>query len=175
MRVDSLPQFIKVDAIRANTVTLHGILAVRKMPRLVVMLRHIEGEVVVELESFLAEQGLRGLRGSINVDLPLTCQRCMQACQHALQADFQLVLVDNEEQAAELPDPYEPIFANEGKVNLVSFLEEEILLQMPIAARHATAECKADYEIEDNSVGLFEAREQEGLKNPWAVLETLKH
>src|SRR5690606_38856065 len=77
----------------------------------------------------------------------MTCQRCMQAVKVDVADSFQLVLVADEDERiaqADRQTGYEPIVAEPTRLNLAWVTEEQILLSVPLVAKHADEDCGSD-------------------------------
>jgi uncharacterized protein len=76
------------------------------------------------------------LRGQAEV--PLQCQRCLQAMTEPLVVDRRFRFVRSEEQAAALDEESEEdVLALPARLDLTALLEDEFILALPIVPRHA--------------------------------------
>jgi len=73
------------------------------------------------------------LAGSV----PLVCQRCLQLMPWSIEGHARVALIASEAQADRVPEHLEPILAAAGRISLLDLFEEELLLALPIVARHA--------------------------------------
>lgn len=76
------------------------------------------------------------LMGSFALTLTLQCQRCLNAMQWPLEHEFDYVLIRDETQEDKVEGNSETLICTENTMDLVWFLEEEILLAMPMIAKH---------------------------------------
>jgi uncharacterized protein len=83
-----------------------------------------------------------------------------------INSSVYLGIVDDMAAAAHLPESCEPyLLAGREPVSLLGLIEDELLLALPIAARHNTGECMAKERADaNNSV----------RNNPFAILQNLK-
>jgi uncharacterized protein len=88
------------------------------------------------------EAGQRLLEGYVRAGIKLQCQRCMQAVEVVIDTDFLLALIASEDDISRLPAEYEPLIANGDKLVLADLFEDELLLNLPIVARHADETCQ---------------------------------
>jgi uncharacterized protein len=100
------------------------------------------------------------LKGHIN--LTLLCQRCLQPNDETLELDSTLSPVVGDVEAKALPDNFEPLWAPEDEVDLLQWIEEEILLCLPIVPMHHH-EC-------NNAMKDFEQIETPQKSSPFAQL-----
>lgn len=147
----------------------HGILTADQLPRLSEATESV-GKIEAKLSFYFNDEGKRVLDGTIQADLKLQCQRCMEEVATHFDIPVYLLLVWDEEQAASLPKDRDPWIAGEGEHDLHAVLEEELLLAIPPVAYH-------DYECVDPksfSVGDDVAEKGDSKPNPFSVLEGLK-
>lgn len=73
----------------------------------------------------------------------LQCQRCLGPMTQSLEGGSLVALVETEEAAAQVPQEFETALAPLGRLRLAGLLEEELLLALPAAPRHAAGQCPA--------------------------------
>ncbi|HIP95006.1 MAG TPA: hypothetical protein EYH20_06680 [Leucothrix sp.] len=134
--------------------------------------------VFVHLEFTRTNTGLAVIKGNIHADLDMLCQRCLQAKIESFKTDFEVVLVTSDAQEERMQEGFDTWFVEDQKIFLQDFIEDEILLALPLVVTHDA--CKAERELiearpedvvienatEDTEVGQKE--------NPFAVLKDLK-
>ena|SRR3990167_1771851 len=81
------------------------------------------------------------IRGNIATMVNMICQRCNQPMQYELDIPFSLSPMISEKQAKNLPSEYEPLMVHDEQVIVSEMLEDEILLALPMVARHEQGEC----------------------------------
>jgi uncharacterized protein len=163
---------VHIDPIRmADTRRLfQGEVTLAEMPRLVEALQDDDGKVSVSLEFGTDEEGIRFMRGQVQAEVTLICQRCLEPMRHQVDNDFALGLVRSETEAEELPSHYEPLLLDGKPLFLRDVIEDEMLLALPIVPRHPAQECEAQLES-----GETEAEQDGGERdNPFASLAELK-
>ena len=70
-------------------------------------------------------------------DVPLQCQRCLQAMSEALRVQRRFRFVRSEEEALRLDEESEDdVLALPARLDLLEFLEDELILALPIVPRH---------------------------------------
>jgi uncharacterized protein len=80
---------------------------------------------------------------ALNARLTLRCQRCLGPMPMALAGSSRVALVESEEEAAGVPPEFETALAPQGRLRLADLMEEELLLALPAAPRHAAGQCPA--------------------------------
>ena len=113
----------------------------------------------------------------------MTCQRCLESMQWPLFVDS-VVRVVATEAAAELEGSVECVVVPADEMlDLAELVQDEVLLALPLAPRHAEQECAPlgpetapgmDDELNDASTAQEEPDVREREDNPFAVLASLK-
>ena len=73
----------------------------------------------------------------------LQCQRCLGPMELDLSGDSRVALLETEDEAAGVPQELETVLAPHGRLRLAGLIEEELLLALPAAPRHAAGQCPA--------------------------------
>ncbi len=147
-----------------------GYYEVSGMNRLLALCNPQSEQVQVKANFSVDEVGLVVLSGSSSATVALTCQRCTEEFELALEVEFTFSPVKNAEAAAELPSYYDAIELDEnGEVNLRELVEDEFLLDIPLIPRHPIKDCQAP---SDSVWG--ELPEELEKPNPFDVLKQLK-
>jgi uncharacterized protein len=128
---------------------------------------------------FAHEGGRYIARVTVRADVPLVCQRCLQPMRAAVDASSVVRLVDapsgvegaeagadagdSAEVEAAAEDETELVMAAGGRISIRDLIEEELLLGLPLVARH-----------EDSDVcAAAAAQEQQDRQTPFAALRQL--
>lgn len=80
---------------------------------------------------------------SFQATVTLQCQRCLGPMTQGFEGSSQVALVATEDEAAAVPEDFETMLAPLGRLRLAELLEEELLLALPAAPRHAAGQCPA--------------------------------
>ena len=153
--------------------TLAGVLNIAALKRLCLDLADDAGEVNVQLEFGFDASNKPYVVGQFNAEVVLTCERCMEAMPFHIQVNNMMGIVKHEHQIDDIPESYEPwLIGEDGPVFLADMIEEELILALPLVAKHESAcipaeawQTAAVAEIEDEG-----ARES----SPFDVLASLK-
>lgn len=117
------------------------------------------------------EQTWLHLRAGASLDL--TCQRCMQAVTVTVDIDRAYRFVADEAAAAEADiDAEEDLLATSRSFDLLSLVEDELLLSLPIVPRHAGS-CPEPLHV-PASVSELEPDPEEAAPRPFDALAALK-
>jgi uncharacterized protein len=137
----------------------------------------MEGDVEFTLHFDIDEVGAPRVGGNASASLRLQCQRCMKDMEYPISLNVRLGIVPSRKAAENLPDSYDPLVVSDDEISIASILEDELILAMPIVAKHEIENCIQNEargtENSDDKVG------QENLtppqrENPFAVLSQLK-
>lgn len=106
-----------------------------------------------------------------SVTLPLVCQRCLTPVDVPLEIHrpFRFA-ADEETAAAEDDESEEDVLALSRSFDLLELVEDELLMEVPVAPRHEVCPVPVKMSVEDAE---FEAAEAE-RENPFAVLGRLR-
>lgn len=138
------------------------------MSRLINNLQSDSGSADVDLQFGVDEQGVTYVKGKLAASLLLQCQRCLKPVKYEIMADFLLGIVDSLEDANSLPEHYEPTITKDGFLPLREVIEDEVILNLPIIARHEEGACKVKLPTGELNI------EDEQRSTPFHVLASLK-
>ena len=97
----------------------------------------------VQLDGFEDASGKPGLRLRVTGKVELTCQRCLEPMHLDISSDRSFLLAAREEDLPELSeedDDIESLLAS-SPLDLMALVEDEILLQIPMAPKHRDGRC----------------------------------
>lgn len=141
------------------------------MSRLNALLAAPADDVEVELEFARDEQRIPMMRGHYRVEATLICQRCLEPVLIPLDSRCEVGFVDSDEAARTLPRQYEPVILDDESLDLISLIEDELLLALPAVPMHPKGTCQHPPGFQSDA----EQPEEEASKpNPFSVLAKLK-
>jgi uncharacterized protein len=82
------------------------------------------------------EQGAVTVELKVEADLPLICQRSMRPFSEPVRRHSMLSVVDSVGAQDDLPEQYEPVLTDHGRIALVEMVEDELLLAVPQVPRN---------------------------------------
>lgn len=165
-----LPKFLDLNRVGKSPVTLSGRLELKQLSRLRDVVRS-DGYATVYLQA-ADELGRKRVSGRIRAELELTCQRCLGPMKYPAAADVNLMWVRAAGGAERMPEGYDAVVSVTGRVNVASLVEDELLLVLPMVARHEPpAKCMARF-----SAGAERTPAGSGnpASGPFAALKALK-
>lgn len=156
--------FIDTQDFARNHSEISGEAPVSGMERLSDLLAEPEGMLCYSLRGDSDKDGNLYLEVNIAGVCQLLCQRCLKAMAYPVRIDNRLLLQAEDElmqpENDELPDTIAP----DRHLDVMTLLEDEVLLSLPLAPKHAEGECVAVYRQSDDK----------GEPHPFAALGQLK-
>lgn len=175
MLEERLPVRIDPERLAETGRSLRGRLPLADLSRLAESLVDTDGAVTIELEFGIDPVGVRYMRGRIEAQVRLICQRCMEPMEYRLEANLNVGLASDEAHAELLPESYEPMVVSHEPLFLQDIIEDELILSLPIVPRHEPENCPATKVLEQAAVGEEKEVEDGKADNPFAILAKLKH
>ena len=173
MLTSQLPSRVEPYKLAARHERIEGLVALDKLPRLAEEAGVQTGDCHVVLEFGVDAQGRREIRGHLQATLALACRRCLVPLPQEVNSDFLLGMVTDEALAAELPASHEPVLVEKEQLDLLTVVEDELILSLPQVVYHDEAECHVSAEqLVSKTEGA--ASDTAPATNPFAVLNVLK-
>jgi uncharacterized protein len=138
---------------------LRGEVPIAELPRLKDMLADFEGTVSYVLRGLYDKDGKPQLELMLDGLCILRCQRCLDRLEYPVSLVSKLRQVTDEEASDDDEMDNIPV---DKHLDVLSLIEEEMLLSLPIAPKHALGECQLASE------GLART------ENPFSILAGLK-
>jgi uncharacterized protein len=121
---------------------LGGELALGNLTRLVGMLSSDAGSVRASLRFSQRRDGWLGAELDYQASVELTCQRCLAPFRYDFAGRVSLVLADAESLPGAVPEGREPVELEEGRLLPAQLIEDELIVSIPFAPKHArVADC----------------------------------
>ncbi|WP_130834712.1 23S rRNA accumulation protein YceD [[Erwinia] mediterraneensis] len=148
-----------------------GVYAAEQVERVAESVVSVDSDVVCDMSFAVDNQRLAVLKGTAEVQVTLSCQRCNQPFPYHVHVSYCFSPVSSDEQADALPEMYEPVEVDEfGEVDLLAVIEDEIILALPVVPVHDSEHC----EVSDADMVFGKLPEEAEKPNPFAVLASLK-
>ena len=121
-----------------------GELPLSGMPRLKDLLSDREGAVSYAVQGYMSAKGQPVLRVSLTADLAVPCQRCLEELRLHVDTRREIVLLARVTDAdpSEGEDDDIDFMPSTGSLDLHDLVEQEVVLSLPMAPRHAEAACR---------------------------------
>ncbi len=168
-----LPREIDLDkCITANARYESARLELEAIPRLVESVVRLEGPVVATVSFERDLNSMRLVKGKVEADVILVCERCNEEFVHHLCLEFVLTPDYERAKACNLLDKYEFIDCNDaGKIDLYDIIEDGLILEIPAFPRHEEDDPACSRTGSEWSYGEVAP---EAKENPFAALAALK-
>ena len=120
----------------------HDKIPLDELARLHDLLFDREGEIIYHITGRLDHNEKPGLHLRINGKIHLNCQRCLDKLVHTVDLETFLLLAKDEFELdqADDDDSMDAILAT-SELDILSLIEEEVILSLSISSRHAEGEC----------------------------------
>lgn len=161
--IDSL-EFARIRSV------LEGTLGVAELPRLQDVLATQEGALEVRLEGSRDTDGKSWLHLDVTGKLMLACQRCLGGVEFpvAIRRHLQLMKPGSEWPEDDLEDDSIDMIASSKELLVLDLVEDEVLLALPIVARHESCEAPQTARVVGSEAGVAKRA------SPFSALAALK-
>lgn len=166
----------EVDRLVAGQLSFDGEVPLASMPRLQDRIEAASaGSMMARARlSFGKEHGANVARIRVAAEVPLRCERCMDLMSWPVRTEATLALAADLSAADAAPAGLEPVLAEQGRVVLRDLVEEELLLALPLVARHEdAAQCAAGAGAGKFDSATENAVADEVTQKPFAQLKDL--
>jgi len=133
-----------------------------------------ENELDLNLSFDYDDSGWLKVQGSVNGELSLVCQRCLEPMRWPITLDVSLAVVSDDEDMADLPEIYEPIMLEDESITTVDLVEDDLLLSVPLVPTHVAGEVCEVSKIPGVELRIASEETPQPTKSPFSVLESLK-
>ena len=148
-----------------------GTIPLSRMKRLVPLLVNSEGEAsfVAAFRTDLDKRIVIDLQ--VEAALPLVCQASLDVYDERVKRSSELAVVELVSELDELPDNFDPVQTENGRLAIASLVEDELLLGLPQIPRKPGLE-KVEYSTGGQT---FKSEEPSAgpRKNPFAALQDM--
>jgi uncharacterized protein len=129
-----------LESLADRDVALNGELALGKLTRLVSLLHSDVGSVRATLRFRQRRDGWLAIALDYQAAVQLVCQRCLEPYTHELADSVNVVAADREAMPENTPTGFEPFELEEGRLQPVQLIEDELIVAMPLVPKHARVE-----------------------------------
>lgn len=181
-----IPEFADLRQLARTGRGFEGSWPLARMPRALAILKQLNGsikptepaagsgnetaEVTFTMQFDVDAQGIAFCEIRIMATLQLVCQRSLEYFSQRIDRQSALGLIETMDDDVSLPDRYEPYLISETPFKLVTIIEDELILALPLVP------VKPGEEPVDLTFGSTETDETtiEDKPNPFAALASLK-
>ena len=152
MSIDPFPEHVTARKLCDRNRTINSSIPLGKLLRLSEYLVDTQAQVEVCLSFDRDESGTCCLSGNLTAAVRLQCQRCLEPVTVSLDATLAIKLAQSEpearkiaDQSANTLDKLDVVICKEGELNLLSVIEDELIMSLPIVAAHASDQCNTAF------------------------------
>jgi len=183
MSIDPFPERVLSRKLCNRNASINSTLPLGKLLRLSEYLYDDKGQVEVSLSFDRDEAGFCIISGSVKADVKMACQRCLEAAAVSLSSEIVVKVAESDSDAEKISescsdplDKLEVILCEEGELDLLSLVEDELILSLPIVASHDNEDCSKDLNILHDQARDEQASTDSSLGNQSSIkgLEALE-
>lgn len=171
-----LPEFADPRRLASQGARFSGSVALVDLARIRDTLFDPAGEAQYTLEFYRDPRKRARIRGQVQAQLVLQCQRCLSGVTLAVDSELDLAVIQVPEEAERLPEDVDPVWVEEDTFRLMDLVEDELILAIPQVPRHEYGQCETGWQPEttgDEAVADRQTDESD-KPNPFAVLAEIK-
>lgn len=148
-----------------------GTIPLSRMSRLAALLVDARGEAsfTAAFRTDLDQRVIIDLQ--VEAALPLVCQASLEVYDEQVKRNSELAVIGNDSEQFELPENYEPVLTENGRLAIATLVEDELLLGLPQIPR------KPGLQVIEYSTGgqsfMSETLPEESRKNPFSALQDM--
>ncbi|HEY5719876.1 MAG TPA: YceD family protein [Gammaproteobacteria bacterium] len=160
-----------VVALAAEGATATRRYRLREFPRLADVLAGSGGEAEARFRFVQAAAEVAGCELEVRADASLRCERCLEPFVETLRSATRLAFVAGKRAAGGVPAGFEELALPSGLVSLRELVEDELLLSLPLVAKHGEGTACAQRAAP--AANGDDADPQAGTRRPFAGLKEL--
>lgn len=148
-----------------------GTIPFSRMKRLAPLLENATGEATFSAAFRLDLEQHVVIDLKVNAALPLVCQASLETYDELIDRQSELAVINHEFEMDDLPESYDPVQTENGRLAIAVLVEEELLLDLPQIPRKPgleSVEFSTSGDAEPDSRAKTGAS---GKKNPFAALQ----
>lgn len=129
-----------LEALGGRQGELDGELGLDGLPRLAGLLHSTAGSVRASLH--FRQRGVGAVAATLELDatVELTCQRCLEPFEQPIKEHLELMLVEPGASSVSIPEGYEPVELDNGRLMPARLIEDELIVSIPLVPKHARIE-----------------------------------
>ena len=129
-----------LESLADRGVTLSGELDIGRLTRLRGLLHSDSGSVKATLRFRQRGDGWLASEVEYRADVELICQRCLEPFRQALEDKVNVVIADSDSLPTTVPTGFEPFELEDGRLQPVQLIEDEVIVAIPLVPKHARVE-----------------------------------
>ena len=129
-----------LESLADRGVTLSGELNIGQLTRLRGLLHSDSGSVRATLRFRQRGDGWLASEVEYRADVELVCQRCLEPFRQELEENVNVVIADSDSLPTTVPTGFEPFELEDGRLQPVQLIEDEVIVAIPLVPKHARVE-----------------------------------
>ena len=129
-----------LESLANRGVTLSGELEIGQLTRLKGLLHSDSGSVKATLRFRQRGDGWLASEVEYRADVELICQRCLEPFRQELAESVNVVIADSDSLPTTAPTGFEPFELEDGRLQPVQLIEDEVIVAIPLVPKHARVE-----------------------------------
>ena len=129
-----------LESLADRGVTLSGELDIGQLSRLRGLLHSDSGSVRATLRFRQRGDGWLASEVEYRADVELVCQRCLEPFRQELEESVNVVIADSDSLPTTAPTGFEPFELEDGRLQPVQLIEDEVIVAIPLVPKHARVE-----------------------------------
>jgi uncharacterized protein len=130
----------EIEALARRRASFQGEFSLAELKRLAGYLRAEDGLVRVRLEFDAGGAGWQTVRLAFDAALHATCQRCLEIFEFEIEDEVSFGIVAHAAMVNRLPEQIEPLVLDEDRFSPIQLIEDELIVAVPYAPKHASVE-----------------------------------
>ena len=143
-----------------------GVIVLENLGRLTTMLKSDQAEIAVRFSISSSDYDSAMLKGHVEAELGIECQRCLKPVEIPVDLDFELLIDATDDVVRD--SGLDTVYSEDGAIDIFEVIEDELILGLPLVALHEGGSCNEYWHVSDN------VPEEAERENPFLVLEKLK-
>jgi uncharacterized protein len=141
MLTGPLPERVNHRKFAEEKTELDGTIPLSAFTRLVELLADDAGEVGLRLRFRKGRKQRSLVIGDCRASVQMICQNCLEPVQVEVEAKIRTLLLDSLDELVALRQSEDGTLCDAETVSLVDILEDDLIVSLPMVARHAPGEC----------------------------------
>ena len=167
---DPIPPHVDPRKLADRGVTLQGSLQLADLERLCDPLSDNVGTVQAKFDFERDEQHVVVIHSELEVEVKMVCQRCLELVALPIRSECHYAVVKEGADTQSLPKGYDVLEVGEDPLDLMTLVEDELLLALPIVPAHDPEDCQQPAGANEPEP----SQDEVSRSNPFSVLAQLK-
>ena len=167
---DPIPPHVDPRKLADRGTTLQGEVLLADLERLCDPLSDNVGTVQAKFVFERDERRSVVIHSSIEVEVKMVCQRCLELVALPIRSECHYAVVKEGADTQSLPKGYDVLEVGEDPLDLMTLVEDELLLALPIVPAHDPEDCQQPAGANEPEP----SQDEVSRSNPFSVLAQLK-